>query len=74
MTFLATQVKVADVTSSIDAVLGLVPKVMGIVGFFLLLILLWRAGRAALAKGAGLSIIELAAVVIAFAIVAGKGA
>lgn len=73
MNFLATQVKVADVTSSIDAVLGLVPKAISILGFLLLLVLLWRAGRSMLSRGQGLSIIELAAVVIAFAVVAGKG-
>lgn len=63
----AVQVKTADVTSAIDQVLGLLPTAMRIVGFVLLLMLVIKAAKSWRTLGT----MELAAIVIAFALVGG---
>ena len=63
----AAEVRVSDFTSIIDSGMAMLPKAVGIMSFVLLAMLLWQSFK----KWKSMSLTELAAVVIAFAIVAG---
>lgn len=57
-----------DLISIGNALIGVVPKLMTVVGFFLLVVLLLRSAK----TWRTLSTLELAGIVIAFALVVGR--
>jgi hypothetical protein len=63
----AAEIKVSDVTSLADAALAFIPKLLTLMSAVLLIMLLWKSIK----TWKTMSLMELAAVVIAFAIVAG---
>lgn len=63
-----SQVRASDFTGAFDQIMGLVPVGLKIVGFVILAMLLYRAAK----SWKTLSITDMAAIVIAFALVGGR--
>lgn len=63
----AAEIKVQDFMSLGDAALAFVPKALTVMSFVLLIMLLWKSMK----TWKTMQLMELAAVVIAFAVVAG---